>query len=380
MKTAMIVNRLGGGGAQRSAILIAENWPAAAGHCSIIAARTGTYASAIPAPEDVSILSPNWPSPFSMLLFAFRLRRHLMTFRIDVVVTHVFGLTHLVLALRALRIIRSQVVVVEQNHFSSTIRIRFGPIRRRLIVELTKVLYRRAERVVAVSWGVARDLEAILGRREGSAAVIYNPIDVEKVRQSTQSDLPNGDEPRLARQFQGLRRPIVISVGRLEAQKDHATLLRAVAQTKEVVGSLVILGDGSLRSEIETTAHDLGIRATLWLPGFVNDPWWFMARSDVFVLSSVHEGFGNVIVEALACGLPVVSTDCESGPAEILRERDDGSLVPVADAHALANKIRQRLRSPARHGYSANLQTYDPKRVAMKYAALCASIHGLHRG
>jgi glycosyltransferase involved in cell wall biosynthesis len=142
--------------------------------------------------------------------------------------------------------------------------------------------------------------------------------------------------------------PVILGVGRLEKQKDFPTLIRAFAQVRrEQPLRLMILGEGSLRGELEQLAQQLGVAADVAMPGFVMNPHAYMARSRVFVLSSVWEGLGNVVIEALAAGTAVVSTDCPSGPAEILEQGKYGRLVGVKEVGAMARAIAQSLAEPA---------------------------------
>jgi glycosyltransferase involved in cell wall biosynthesis len=136
-------------------------------------------------------------------------------------------------------------------------------------------------------------------------------------------------------------------MGRLHAQKDYPTLLRALRLVRGTIPArLLILGEGPARPEIEALRAGLGLDGAVSMPGFHPDPYPFLAHADLFVLSSLWEGFGNVIVEALACGAPVVSTDCRSGPREILRDGQFGDLVPPGDPEALAAAILATLSRP----------------------------------
>jgi glycosyltransferase involved in cell wall biosynthesis len=140
---------------------------------------------------------------------------------------------------------------------------------------------------------------------------------------------------------------VILSVGRLSAEKDYPTLLRAFALLQnQVPARLILLGEGGQRAGLERLASELGIGATVSLPGFVRNPFAYMARARVFVLSSLFEGFGNVLVEALACGCQVVSTHCPGGPGEILDRGRYGRLVPVGDHAALARAILEAIAEP----------------------------------
>jgi glycosyltransferase involved in cell wall biosynthesis len=139
----------------------------------------------------------------------------------------------------------------------------------------------------------------------------------------------------------------ILSVGTLKEQKDHATLIRAFALLPMTLNAkLTILGEGGLRSELEALVQQLGLQGRVALPGFEVDPYPWYQTADLFVLSSRWEGFGSVIVEALECGVPVVSTDCQSGPAEILENGRIGNLVPIQDPEALAASISEALKNP----------------------------------
>jgi len=132
----------------------------------------------------------------------------------------------------------------------------------------------------------------------------------------------------------------------LAQQKGFDCLLHAVAKLKNENVDLVILGEGSLHAQLETQAEDLGISQRVHLPGFVSDPMSVLKKSSLFVLPSRWEGFGNVIVEALSTGVPVVATDCSGAPRELLVDGKLGHLVPPDDSDALAVAITEALRSP----------------------------------
>ena len=141
--------------------------------------------------------------------------------------------------------------------------------------------------------------------------------------------------------------PWFLGCGRLTAQKDFSTLIRAFARLQHECGAaLWILGEGELRGKLEREIAALGLGSRVRLPGFVKNPFACMARASAFVLSSQWEGFGNVVTEAMACGTPVIATDCPHGPREILEDGKWGSLVPVANVDALADAMRAALANP----------------------------------
>jgi glycosyltransferase involved in cell wall biosynthesis len=200
--------------------------------------------------------------------------------------------------------------------------------------------YRRAKAVVAISDGVADDLRDALGVPPEIIATISNPVDLAKV-----ADLAN--HPAEHPWFEDAEAPVVLAVGRMVPQKDFGTLLKAFAIVRsQRRARLAILGEGRERPAIEALARSLGIDGDVWMPGAVVNPYPYMARAATLVLSSAWEGFPNVLIEALACGCPVVSTDCRNGPAEVLAQGRYGRLVPVGDAQGMASAILETVAAP----------------------------------
>jgi len=203
-----------------------------------------------------------------------------------------------------------------------------------------RLLYPLADGIVAVSQGVAADLAAITRLPPERFAVIPNPVVSERLSRMTR-------EPVTHPWFQEGKPPVFLGAGRLTRQKDFPTLIRAFALVRrEVVSRLVILGEGSDREALLKLAESLGVREDVDLPGFVKNPYPFMAKASVFVLSSIWEGSPNVLTEAMAFGTPVVATDCPSGPEEILAKGLYGPLVPMADPSSMAKAMKETLLNP----------------------------------
>lgn len=197
-----------------------------------------------------------------------------------------------------------------------------------------------AEEIVAVSKGLRRQLHALPGYADKPARVIYNPIIRPDFAEKAAL------EPVLPAAVRR-DRPWLVAAGRLHWQKDYTTMLRAFAlAVKRVPAQLLVLGEGDDRHLLEALARELGIADDVHFLGYVENPLAVMARARAFVLSSRHEGFGNVIVEALAVGTSVISTDCPHGPAEILADGRFGSLVPVGDFEALGDAMAADLATP----------------------------------
>jgi glycosyltransferase involved in cell wall biosynthesis len=200
-----------------------------------------------------------------------------------------------------------------------------------------RLLYPMAHVVVAVSDGVARDLVEITGLPHERVQVIRNPV-------VTPAMLRLAREPIEHPWYQDPSIPVIIGMGRLTRQKDFPTLIRAFARVRAQLPShLMILGEGRDRAMLSELAQDLGVAEAVALPGFVVNPYPFLGRAALFVLSSLWEGSPTVLTEAMALGLPVVSTDCPSGPREILKGGEIAPLVPVGDPEALAGAMLDAL-------------------------------------
>lgn len=228
--------------------------------------------------------------------------------------------------------------------------------------------YPHADKLVAVSQGVADDWNrsgAIVGKE---MRVIYNPAWTQEVdelsrMQSTHKWLVKKDSV------------VIIAVGRLTKQKDFETLIRAFKIASSVRRlKLVILGEGEERQSLEELVSDLGLGEQVDLPGHFKNPYAEMRKSDLFVLSSAWEGFGNVVVEALGCGLSVVSTECPSGPAEILGHGHYGTLVEVGDTEGMARAILNSLNDPSDpERQEKRALEFSVRRAGEKYLELCCS-------
>lgn len=209
--------------------------------------------------------------------------------------------------------------------------------------KILPMLYRRmlpkADAIVCVSNGVAAEIADVCDLGLSRINVIYNGAVTAELKQAAEEPI---DHPWL-----GQGEPVLVAAGRLVELKDYPTLLRAFALlVKQKPTRLIILGDGPLRADLGLLAKELGVADRVDLPGFVANPMPFMRQASAFVLTSRAEGFGNVLVEAMACGTPVVSTDCPHGPAEILDYGRFGRLTPPGDAKALADAILDTLEAP----------------------------------
>jgi glycosyltransferase involved in cell wall biosynthesis len=230
--------------------------------------------------------------------------------------------------------------IIVSEHNSSRARISGTRRKEATLLRLTPLFYRRAKGIVAVSSDLADELSDLSHQERGRINVIFNAVVNDELLSMAESPL---DHPW----FAAGQPPVILNVGRLVPQKDQATLLRAFARLRmRRAARLLVIGDGPERAALETLADQLGITADISMPGYDTNPYRFMRHCRVFALSSAWEGFGNVLVEAMACGAPVVSTDCRSGPAEILDQGKYGLLVTVGDDEALASAMEKTIDSP----------------------------------
>jgi glycosyltransferase involved in cell wall biosynthesis len=225
--------------------------------------------------------------------------------------------------------------------------------------------YPRADAVIAISQGVAASVAAVAGVPPERIVTIPNPVDCAAIRR--QGALPV-THPWLAPGAPSL----VLAVGKLKAQKDFETLIRAFARLRAGRPvNLVILGEGKRRARLTTLVRELDLSDCVDLPGFADNPHAWMARAALFVLSSRWEGFSNALAEALALGCPVVSTNCPSGPAELLQAGTLGPLVPVGDDAALAAAMAASLDRPCARGrLMARAEDFSVERAAARYLAV----------
>ena len=203
-----------------------------------------------------------------------------------------------------------------------------------------RVLYRRADDIIAVSHGVAEDLARISGVKHSAMQVVQNPVISSLI-------FDRAREPVFHPWLKETGEPVILGIGRLTRQKDFPTLIRAFVQVrKNLPCRLIILGEGNDRKKIEELAKKHSVETSVDLPGFVDNPYAYLSRASLFVLSSAWEGSPNVLTEALALGVPSVSTDCPSGPKEILQNGMIGKLVPVGNPPPLAEAIQETLSNP----------------------------------
>ena len=336
MRVMFFCPTLADGGADRVVLTLLEHFDRAQFSPSLaVLRREGALIDEVPRTVELHVLG----AP-RLAVAAPALARLLRRVQPDVVFsTH--GSANIIVALaHALARSHARLVLSER---SALVRADRGRIRRALEVPAKRITYRRADLVTAVSAGVAGQLASLLGLAESKIAVVYNPM--------VAADLPvRAAEPIAHPWFSGSI-PVLLAVGRLVAIKDYPTLLEAFARIRaRHPARLAILGDGPLRATLEQCACDLGIGNDVAFLGFDKNPLRYMARARVLLHASRAEGLPGALIQAMACGTPVVSTDCDFGPREVITSGHDGFLVEVGDATALADRALAVLCDPALAG------------------------------
>ena len=230
----------------------------------------------------------------------------------------------------------SKMIVTEHNNPKELIR---SSIRNRLVYKAAYVEYPWADSLIAVSDGVAESLSDVLNIPREEIIRIYNPVVSDELKEQASQYV---DHP-----WFGSESAVLLNIGRLSEQKNQALLLRAFARVRgRFDAKLVIIGKGKKEDSLRELAEELGISDHVDIINWVDNPYAFMASADVFVLSSRFEGLPTVLIEALACGCQVVSTDCPSGPREILADGKYGGLVENYSTEALSEAIEEQLLDP----------------------------------
>lgn len=355
---ALFMPSLAGGGAERIMLTLAEAFAECGYRVDLVVTRAvGALAGEIPASVRLVDLGAKRIATSLPALV-----RYLRNDRPDALLSALAPANCIAVWARRLAGGATRLVLSEHNTLSQSTR---GSCNRRerILPALMRRYYPNADAVVAVSAGVADDLAFTIGLERQRIEVIYNPVVTERLHRLAEVPIEHpwfGDSAP----------PVILGVGRLTAAKDFATLIRAFARLrKQRALRLLILGEGEERAGLEALVRRLGVGDDVAMPGFVINPYPYMKHASQFVLSSKWEGLPTVLIEAMACGTPVVSTDCPSGPAEILEGGKWGRLVPVGDETALAEAIGAALRVPGADARS-RAAVFSPDRAVGRYLRL----------
>lgn len=337
LRALFVINSLAGGGAERVFTTLVRELGAPMRDFDIAVALLDDEAEeAYRLPEGISVVRLGTRG--SMLRSITGLRRLVGRLRPDVTVSFLSRAN--VAAVIAMRRTGGPAVISERVNTTAHLQSGRMPFLSRLLIRAT---YPSARKIIAVSDGVARTLEADFSVEPERIRVIYNPVDIERIRDLAARE---PEIPVSAGDF--------VTMGRLVPNKNTAMAIRALAASQSL-GNLLILGEGPLHAELLALATSLGVAERVRLTGFLANPYAVLARAGCYLLTSNAEGFPNALLEAMACGLPVVATDCPSGPVEILQVSlngsatafgEGGALVPMDDHRAMAHCM-DRLVAPS---------------------------------
>jgi glycosyltransferase involved in cell wall biosynthesis len=356
-RLAFFIHNMGGGGAQRIMLTLAEAVAQRGYAVDLVLVRAeGPHMSDIP--DGVRVVDLNARRIISSLPALVRYLRQeqpitLLSFLSPVNCVAIWA-----------KILSSQKVRVVISERSTLTPAKAAARTDRLVLPwLMRWSYPYADALIAISNGVADDICRAIGLDHSRIKVVYNPALRPAIAEMAQEAI---EHPW----FSDGAPPVVLGVGRLTQQKDFPTLIRAFTKVRAGQSAhLVILGEGEDRVRLARLAETLGVAKDVALMGFERNPYKYMRRSAVFVFSSLWEGFGNALVEAMALGTPVISTDCPSGPAEILDQGRWGKLVPMKSPDALAEAILQTLANPGPDGRE-RAKDFSVDRIVEQYLAL----------
>jgi len=337
---AILIPSLMIGGAEKSLVKLA-NGLAALGwriHLLVLSKQGPLIGDVEPNVEIVDLQSDSYRSAVVTLARYYRDRRP------DIVLTSLYATGLASIAAKMISRHKPKVIVGAHNSLRAKAAYPDNVKDKFLLIPLCRLLFPRADGLIAVSSGLALELEQLLKLKKSRIRTIYNPVVTPELAASARCEVSH---PWLDADRSGDFKTL-ISVGRLVEQKGYDVLLEALSIVRKSMDCrLIIVGGGPLQGELQALADSLGLHDFVDLVGWEDNPFRYVARSDLFVLSSRWEGLANVVIEALACGCPVVATDCNYGPEEILEGGKYGGLAAVDSPVDLASKILIALRSDA---------------------------------
>lgn len=328
-KITILLPNLRSGGAEKMRLTLAKKWANDYQVEFLLVSKEGEFIDFVPAHISINTLKVKHSRQLLPSILNY-IRKE----EPDVIIAAMWPLT--IITALATRLSGKQTICVVSEHGILSSQYQSQNYLHRFMLRVsTAIGYRLSDKCIAVSNGVAKDMAYLSFLPLKYINVIYNPA----------SNGSKSSEQCSINPYYNVKVPVIIAVGRYKKVKNHELLIRAFALLKDKIeAKLYIIGDGELAEDYLDLIKVLKLEKDVVLTGFISDPTPYFVQADLFVLSSNNEGFGNVIVEALECGLPIVSTDCNSGPREILCDGQYGKLVPVGDIDALAQAMLQALK------------------------------------
>ena len=352
-KVMFVISSLSGGGAQRVVVSLINHLPADR-YDVVLVLLEDKKGHQEHLRDSVKIVQLNKKSRWDFPRLVFQLMREVKHYQPQVVISFLHYVNIVTLIVHLLTGKKYKVIVSERNYPPIYLkRIRFGNLKGWLM----KVLYRKADFIISNSKLIQKALEEEFHVASNKIKTIYNPVPLKEIE-------CNSTEPIDHPFFLVHDGKIVISIGRFVPQKRMDRLVRAfaLASQKDKNCYLIILGAGPLANDLCDLVKQLDIEDRVAFPGFTTNPYAWLAKCDLFVLSSDYEGFPNVILEAMACGVPVIATDCPSGPGEIITNGENGILVPLNNDQALAESMMTLLSDSNLRdqlGRAGKIKAYD---------------------
>jgi len=363
-KIAIFMPNLGGGGAERVAAHQANGLAARGYRVDLLLAQNeGPYLRDLSA--DVHLIDLGaarvsravWP-----------LSRYLRRERPRILTSQLHHANLAMLAARRLARVPTRTVPIIQHTTSVHFALQGPSLKSAVMLRAMRRVYPWADTIVVVSREAAEDFIEVTGVPESLVRVIYSPVIFPELADRAKAPV---DHPWFAPN----EPPVILAIGRLEPQKDFPTLLNSFALLrKQQNARLMILGEGGQRSRLESLIGDLGLAGDVALPGFVENPFAYLSRCSLFVLSSIWEALPTVLIEALALGAPIVSTKCKSGPTEILDRGKYGALVPVGDVEELSRAMRDALAARSSPVPDHHLHQFTVSAALEEYVKLFAEL------
>ena len=356
-RVCFVLPSLAGGGAERVAVQVLSalderRWD----RSMYLFKREGPFLADLP--DSIRLASSTSQSRLGRLV---ELRKYIRDTRPDLVVSFLSYFT--VLAAAKMAAVGARVVFVLGTPMSAFLTDADyhwkSPSHRVVFAMITRAGYSLADAIATTSQGVSEDLMRHFGVRESAIKVVHNPIDFAAVTDAVREPLDAGDE-------RVWKHPAIVSAGRLAEAKNFPLLIEAMALVRRRVPAarLFILGQGDQEPQLRQQIAALGLGDAVRLCGFQRNPWKYIARADVFALTSRYEGFGNVLIEAMACGVPVVVTS-SPGPLEIIRDNVDGVIVPEHTPAAVADALEAILTDDRRRASMAAAAKEGSARYAL---------------
>lgn len=360
VKVLFFIYQMGGGGAARTLLNIMNNLDRSKFKPVLVTLNfNGAYESELK--PDVTFIKLNSKRLRGAV---FPLAKIIRDEKADIVFSTIPNVNTIAIISRLLSLTGAKNIIREADNLG-------GTFRTNLKLRCFGIIYRLSHQIISLSEGVKENLITRYGIPSENVKVIYNPVDLQDI----EDKVKHGEIAPEHRKLFNTEDKVIITAGRLVEQKDHRTLLNAFAKVSRHINSrLIVLGEGPLKEELLQQAAALNIGDRVHFVGFQKNPYVYFKQADLFVLSSKHEGFSHVITEALATGTPVVSTDCPSGPSEVLNNGEYGRLCEVGNAEEMAEQMlevltlkkEKRASEIVDKGYKRALD-FEAKKIVQQY-------------